>query len=69
MTDDQILAEAEKIMKKRLQAARLAGFFKKDTVMIRWDNPGAPFGESYSSVTVAAEDVADVVSKALGGVS
>lgn len=61
MTDDQILAAAERIKARRLNKARLDSFQTKATVTIRWDNIGAKFGESYSGIMVDRELVEAVV--------
>ena len=61
MTDDEILAAACKIKARRLDENRLKSFQEKDVVMIRWDNLGAKFGESYTSIAVPAKDVAALV--------
>lgn len=61
MSDDDILKEAERIKLRRLNQARLDSFFAKDKVMIRWDNPGAKFGESYTSIEVDMNLVGDIV--------
>ncbi len=61
MSDDNILSEAAKIKRRRLNEARLASLDKATGVMIRWGNPGAPFGESYTSIDVSADDVRELV--------
>jgi len=61
MTDDDILAAAEVIKKRRLNEARLASFELKEDVMIRWDNIGARSIESYTSITIPALLVAGIV--------
>lgn len=62
MTDDEVLAEAARIRARRLNQARLASFEAQSTVLIRWNVPGSPFGESYCGIEVPAAAVADVVS-------
>ena len=61
MTDDEILTTAKKIKARYLDENRLKSFQEKDVVMIRWDNLGAKFGESYTSITVPAKDVAALI--------
>ena len=61
MTDDEILAAAVRIKAKRLNKARLATFLTKNEVMIRWDNPGASFGEAYTSIIVPADEIQGLV--------
>ena len=61
MTDDEILAAAERIKARRLNEKRLDSFMDAKKVMIRWDIPGAPFGESYTGITVDGSEVIDVV--------
>ncbi|MEL7299390.1 MAG: hypothetical protein AAFM92_03310 [Pseudomonadota bacterium] len=65
MTDEEILAAARRIRARRKDEARLASFGECRGLMIRWDVPGAPFGESYVSVEVTADEVRDVVEKKL----
>lgn len=59
--DDLIVKEAANIKTRRLNAQRLASFEQKETVMIRWDNVGTKFGESYTGIEVPKEVVEDVV--------
>lgn len=66
MTDDEILLAAERIRRRRKNEARLGSLDNARGLMIRWDNPGAPFGESYTSVAVSADDVREIVQRVLG---
>lgn len=66
MTEDQILAEAQRITARRLNEKRLLSFHDRDTVTIRWDVPGAPFGESYTGIRVPRSMVEDVVAAHFG---
>jgi hypothetical protein len=63
MTEDDILAAADSIRARRLNEKRLQSFVERETVMIRWDVPGAKFGESYVSVLVPRKAVDAVVRK------
>lgn len=66
MPDDEILRRAELIKARRRNEARLSAFRAKDTVMVRWDNPGAAFGESYTSVTLPRSAINEaLIAKAL----
>ena len=65
MTDDEILAAAERIKRRRLNEKRLASLPSARQVMIRWDNPGAPFHEAYTSIEVEPADVQDIVNRTL----
>ena len=65
MTDDQILAAAEGIKRRRLNEKRLASLASARNIMIRWDNPGAPFGEAYTSIQVEPADVSEIVEREL----
>lgn len=61
MTDDEILAAAARIQRRRLEERRLEAFEKQVDVMIRWDNRGDRTLESYTSIVVPAWRVAEVV--------
>ncbi len=61
MTDDEILAAAARIQRRRLEERRLEGFEKQVDVMIRWDNRGDKTLESYTGITIPAHRVADIV--------
>jgi len=63
MTDDQILAAAERIKARRLNEKRLESFNTKEEVMIRWDNIGTQFGESYTSVGTMTDAVREIVTE------
>ena len=65
MTDDQIIAAAARIKRRRLNEKRLASLSVCRGLMIRWDNPGAPFGEAYTSIEVATADVHEIVTQNL----
>lgn len=65
-SEDAVLKAADEIRLKRLNRARWSSFQEKKEVMILWDNPGNKFGESYTSVTVPAEEVAGIVISYLG---
>jgi hypothetical protein len=61
MTDDEILAAADRIRARRRNADRLQSFKDTQQVMIRWDVPRAPFGESYVGISVNSALVAEIV--------
>ena len=65
MTDDKILAAAERIKRRRLNEKRLASLSSARQGMIRWDNPGAPFHETYTAIEVEPADVRDIVNRTL----
>lgn len=60
-SDDEVLAEAERIRALRRNEKRLKSFEEKEEVMIRWDNPDNTVGESYTSVVVPKDAVAEIV--------
>lgn len=62
MTDDEIIAAAERIKRRWQNEKRLASLDANSGVMIRWDVPGAKPGEgTYTSVEVTADEVRDIV--------
>jgi len=65
MTDDEILAVAVKIKRRRLNEKRLTSLGSARKVIIRWDNLGAPFGEAYTSIEVEPADVLEIVDRTL----
>lgn len=70
MTDDEILAAADRIRARRRNDARFGAFMEKDEVMVRWDLPHkAVPGESYTSVMVPREAVQELVRERMGELS
>ena len=65
MTDNEILAAAEWIKRRRLDQKRLDSLPSARQVTIRWDNPEAPFCEAYTSIEVKPSDVQEIVKRIL----
>lgn len=70
MTDDEILAAADRIRARRRNDARFGAFMLKDEVMVRWDVPHkAGLSESYASVMVPRQAIQDLVRERMGDLS
>lgn len=69
MTDDQILAAAERIKARRRNDELWAAFLAKDEVMVRWDVPYSAGGQSFASVMVSREAIQSLVREKLGELS
>ena len=70
-SDEDVLRRADAIKARKRKEERLAGFEEQDTVTIRWTLSNVKGGrkylgqQGYDGVEVSAEDVADLVTKAL----
>jgi hypothetical protein len=70
MTDDEILAAADRIRARRRNDARFGAFMLKDEVMVRWEVPHkAGLNESYAAVMIPREAVQDLVRERIGALS
>jgi len=70
VTDDEILAAADRIRARRRNDARFEAFMAKDEVMVRWDLPNRSVpGESYASVMIPREAIQNLVRERMGELS
>lgn len=64
MTEDEILAAADRIRARRRNEQRLQSFRDRETVMIRWDVPGSKFGEGYVGIVVPRDEAIAMIVEA-----